>query len=470
MAGRFGMEPDPADDLARGQVDDDKPRLLRGLELDGHAVARYCRIADDGARWQCHADILWSDRADAAAGLGGEVCDTRDHDGEARQEHDAERDDNDLENAHLARIWSGSIDGGLDWIDGRHAQISSLGNSVEPMTKHPERLHLEIPPEAAGERIDRFLASRLEDLSRSRIQALIRAGHVSDRRGTIEDPGARVKPGDTVAVSVPPAEPAEPMAEDIPLHVVWEDDDLIVIDKPAGLVVHPAAGHATGTLVNALIAHCGTQLSGIGGTMRPGIVHRLDKDTSGLLVVAKSDAAHKCLAQQFAAHGANGQLERAYLAFAWGDFHRPSGTVDAPLARSVKDRTKITVVKGDQGRRAVTHYQVVETYPGIDGKIAVSQVRLRLETGRTHQIRVHLAHAGHPLLGDPTYGSGFAASARRLGPAARLALAKLHRQALHATLLAFEHPRTGKRLKFESPLPADLRALRAALRGAQDQP
>jgi 23S rRNA pseudouridine1911/1915/1917 synthase len=331
------------------------------------------------------------------------------------------------------------------------------------MTKNPERLSLEVPPEAAGERIDRFLASRLENLSRSRIQALIRAGHVRDRRGTIEDPGTRVKPGDALTIEVPPPEPALPEPEAMSLDVLWEDEDLIVIDKPAGLVVHPAAGHASGTLVNALIAHCGASLSGIGGVMRPGIVHRLDKDTSGLLVIAKTDAAHQGLAQQFAAHGADGRLERAYLAYAWGGFDRPIGIVDAPLGRSLRDRTKIAVVRGRQGRRAVTHYRVVETYPGMDGRVAVTQVRLTLETGRTHQIRVHLAHAGHPLLGDPTYGTGYAASARRLGPAARSELQRLGRQALHATRLAFEHPRTGKRLCFDIPLPADLSALRQAL-------
>ncbi|MCL4765295.1 MAG: RluA family pseudouridine synthase [Hyphomicrobiaceae bacterium] len=337
------------------------------------------------------------------------------------------------------------------------------------MTKHSERLRLEVPPEADGERIDRFLASRLEDLSRSRLQALIRSGQVRDRRGTIEDPGARVKPGAEITVEVPPPEPAAPKPEAIALDIVWEDGDLVVIDKPAGLVVHPAAGHASGTLVNALIAHCGAGLSGIGGVMRPGIVHRLDKDTSGLIVIAKNDAAHRGLAQQFAAHGADGRLERAYVAFAWGSFDRPRGTIDAPVGRSPRDRTRIAVVRDGQGRRAVTHYEVVETYPGADGGIAVSQVRLTLETGRTHQIRVHLAHVGHPLLGDPVYGSGFAASARRLGPEARSALERLGRQALHAALLAFEHPRTGRRLKLESPLPPDLAALREALRAPQGE-
>ena len=337
------------------------------------------------------------------------------------------------------------------------------------MTKRAQHLRLEVPIEATGERLDRFLASRLEDLSRSRIQALIKAGHVRDRRGTIEDPGTRVKPGEMLTVEVPPPEPAEPKPEALPLDVVFEDEHLIVINKPAGIVVHPAAGHASGTLVNALLAHCGSSLSGIGGVMRPGIVHRLDKDTSGLLVIAKTDAAHQGLAKQFAAHGADGRLERAYLAFAWGKFDRPQGTIDAPLGRSVRDRTRMAVVKPGQGRRAVTHFQVIEEYADVEHRTAVSQVKLMLETGRTHQIRVHLAQIGHPLLGDPTYGAHFAASARRLAPEARAALEKLGRQALHATFLGFEHPITGRMLRFESPLPADLVALRDALRKATDQ-
>ncbi len=337
------------------------------------------------------------------------------------------------------------------------------------MTKRPQHLQLEVPAEAAGERLDRFLASRLEDLSRSRIQALIKTGHVSDRRGTIEDPGTRVKPGEMLTLEVPPPQPATPRPEELPLNVVFEDEHVIVIDKPAGLVVHPAAGHASGTLVNALLAHCGPSLSGIGGVMRPGIVHRLDKDTSGLLVIAKTDAAHQGLARQFAAHGADGRLERAYLAFAWGKLDRPQGAIDAPLGRSVRDRTRMAVAKAGQGRRAVTHFRVIEDYADAAGRIAVSQVRLTLETGRTHQIRVHLAHIGHPLLGDPTYGSHFAASARRLPQEAQAALEKLGRQALHATFLGFEHPITGRTLKFESPLPPELAALRDALRGATGQ-
>ncbi|MEQ1673350.1 MAG: RluA family pseudouridine synthase, partial [Hyphomicrobium sp.] len=222
------------------------------------------------------------------------------------------------------------------------------------------------------------------------------------------------------------------------------------------------AGHADGTLVNALIAHCGASLSGIGGVRRPGIVHRLDKDTSGLLVVAKNDAAHQGLSEQFQLHGADGRLERQYLAIIWGHPGRPSGTIDANLDRSRFNRIKIAVVHDDQGRRAVTHYTVEERFPGTP---ETTMLRLALETGRTHQIRVHLAHAGHPILGDATYGSSHAASARRLPDKARIALEFLRRQALHATLLGFEHPRTGKRLRFERPPPADMQALILALRG-----
>ena len=215
---------------------------------------------------------------------------------------------------------------------------------------------------------------------------------------------------------MPPPEPAEPAAEHIPLNVVYEDTDIIVIDKPAGLVVHPAAGHASGTLVNALIAHCGDSLSGIGGVKRPGIVHRLDKDTSGLMVVAKNDAAHQSLAAQFADHGRTGPLERGYLAFAWGAFDRPKGTIEAPIDRHPHSRTKMAVRGG--GREAVTHWQTLEKFPGAGGKPAASLVACRLTTGRTHQIRVHLAHAGHPLLGDATYATGFKTKAAQL-PARR---------------------------------------------------
>jgi 23S rRNA pseudouridine1911/1915/1917 synthase len=255
------------------------------------------------------------------------------------------------------------------------------------------------------------------------------------------------------------------------LAIAYEDRDLIVIDKPKGLAVHPGPGHASGTLVNALIAHCGASLSGIGGVMRPGIVHRLDKDTTGLMVVAKSDRAHQGLAEQFAAHGADGRLTRGYRAVAWGAPERPRGVIDAALARSAANRTRIAVVRAERGRRAVTHYEVLERFGSGDnprvrrrsGPIA-SLLRLVLETGRTHQVRVHLAHIGHPLLGDETYGAGHKASARRLGPRPQAALAALGRQALHAAELAFVHPVSGRRMQFEAPLPSDMADLVDALR------
>jgi 23S rRNA pseudouridine1911/1915/1917 synthase len=326
-----------------------------------------------------------------------------------------------------------------------------------------DRFELTVEEAEKGERLDRFLASRLQGFSRSRLQALIRGGQVACGGRVAKDVGRKVRAGEAWSIAVPAPEPAEPAPEAIPLTVIHEDDDLIVIDKPAGLAVHPGAGHATGTLVNALIAHCGESLSGIGGVMRPGIVHRLDKDTTGLLVVAKNDRAHRGLAEQFAAHGADGRLERSYLALVWGAPGRKRGVVDASLARSSANRTKIAVVDGDTGRHAVTHYEVLATYPVGDGDPLVSLLKLRLETGRTHQIRVHMAHVGHPVLGDMTYGSGFKASAHKLPGGAQAALAALGRQALHAAELAFLHPVTGKRMRFSAPLPSDMARLAAAL-------
>jgi 23S rRNA pseudouridine1911/1915/1917 synthase len=313
----------------------------------------------------------------------------------------------------------------------------------------------------SGERLDRVLAARTA-LSRSRLKALILDGAVAVGPRTIRDPGYRVNAGDAIDIDVPPPEPAEPAAERIPLNVVFEDKDIVVIDKPAGLVVHPAAGHASGTLVNALIAHCGDTLSGIGGVKRPGIVHRLDKDTSGLMVVAKNDAAHQSLAAQFADHGRSGPLERGYLAFAWGGFDRPSGVIDAPIDRHPTSRTRMAV-RGT-GRPAVTRWQRLEEFTGRSGEVTASLLSCRLDTGRTHQIRVHLAHAGHPLLGDATYATGFKTKAAQLSDTARETLAGLGRQALHAYLLTIEHPRLGKTLEFRSELPAELVRLHHALR------
>jgi len=317
-----------------------------------------------------------------------------------------------------------------------------------------------VSADEADDRIDRLLASRTE-LSRTRLKALILDGAVAIGERTISDPGYRVNAGDAITVTVPEPEPAAPTGENIPLDIVFEDDEIVVLNKPAGLVVHPAAGHATGTLVNALIAHCGDSLSGIGGVKRPGIVHRLDKDTTGLMVVAKTDQAHQALAAQFADHGRTGPLERGYWAFVWGAPTRAKGTIDAPIDRHPKSRDKMAVRAG--GRSAITHWQVLERYAGADGKPIASLIACRLETGRTHQIRVHLEQAGHPLLGDKVYGTGFKTKAKQLPPPAREALEALGRQALHAYLLTIEHPKTRKRLEFRSELPAGLVRLHHAL-------
>jgi 23S rRNA pseudouridine1911/1915/1917 synthase len=328
-----------------------------------------------------------------------------------------------------------------------------------------------IAEEEAGGRIDRVLAARIPSLSRSRLKALILDGQVTVAESceprTILDPASLVKSGDVVSVNLPPAEEATPKAENIPLTIVYEDSSLIVLDKPAGLVVHPSAGHATGTLVNALIAHCGDSLSGIGGVKRPGIVHRLDKDTTGLMVVAKNDRAHKALSKQFADKLESG-LQRGYLAVVWGAPDRPKGTIDAPLDRSPINREKQAVRAG--GRDAITHWEMRERYEGQDvkdaGKPIASLLACMLETGRTHQIRVHLAHIGHPIMGDETYATGFKTKAGRLTAEGRDALDALGRQALHAAVLGFTHPVTGETLRFEAPLPPDMARLVAALRGA----
>jgi 23S rRNA pseudouridine1911/1915/1917 synthase len=313
----------------------------------------------------------------------------------------------------------------------------------------------------ARDRLDRALAQAFPDISRARFQRLIADGNASVDGRAVSDPGFKISAGQLIGVALPEPADAVPLPEAMTLPIIFEDAELLVVDKPAGLVVHPGAGHATGTLVNAVLAHCGESLSGIGGVRRPGIVHRLDKDTSGLLVVAKTDRAHRALSEQFAAHGHDGRLERLYLALVWGTPERASGTVAVPLGRSTGNRTKIAPARGSAGRTAVTHYAVREYFgdPPI-----VSLVELRLETGRTHQIRVHMAHLGHPLLGDKTYGAGYKTSATKLPPAARTALTELDRQALHAAVLGFEHPVTGRRMRFESKPPLDIIRLLSALK------
>jgi 23S rRNA pseudouridine1911/1915/1917 synthase len=329
------------------------------------------------------------------------------------------------------------------------------------MTEKTSTESVTVAVEDNGARLDRVLAARVPALSRTRLKALILAGEVTIGARTIRDPGHHVKSGDTITVNVPEPEAAEPAGENIPLAIVYEDDQLIVIDKPKGLVVHPAPGHSSGTLVNALIAHCGDSLSGIGGVKRPGIVHRLDKDTTGLMVVAKTDRAHQSLAAQFADHGRTGTMQRGYLAFVWGAPERPKGTINAPLDRHPHARDKRAVREG--GREAITHWEVLESYPRHDGKPVASLLACRLETGRTHQIRVHLAHFAHPLLGDDTYGPGYKTKSSLLGEEAQAALAALERQALHAYLLAVKHPTTCETLEFRSELPGDLVRLHAAL-------
>jgi 23S rRNA pseudouridine1911/1915/1917 synthase len=327
-----------------------------------------------------------------------------------------------------------------------------------------ERLMAEADESHSGQRLDRFLSDRLPGLSRTRLQALIRQGRVTLGPATIEDVKYSVKPGDRFSISVPPAVSAKPVGQAIPLNVVYEDDAIIVIDKPAGLVVHPGAGNIDRTLVNALIAHCGASLSGIGGVARPGIVHRLDKDTSGLVVVAKTDQAHRALSDQFADHGREGSLERGYLALVWGAPPRPHGTIKAPIGRHKTSRTKMAVVPVTKGgREAVTHYQVLATF-GRGGEPIASLLECLLETGRTHQVRVHLASIGTPLIGDPVYGTGFKSKLRKLPLAAQDKLASFKRQALHAAALTFVHPLTGTLLEFNSPLPDDFAMIVEALK------
>jgi 23S rRNA pseudouridine1911/1915/1917 synthase len=306
-----------------------------------------------------------------------------------------------------------------------------------------------LPADTRPERLDRALARLLPDLSRSRLKALIEAGQVSRDGATVREPSTAVKAGQTFAIIVPNPEPASPQAQPIALTILYEDQDLIVVDKPAGLVVHPAPGNQDLTLVNALLAHCGESLSGIGGVLRPGIVHRLDKDTSGILVAAKSARAHAGLSEQFARR----TVERSYLAVAWGSPNPAAGAIEGPVGRSPANRKKMAVV-GRGGKAALTRYRTVRRFAGG----AASLLECRLATGRTHQIRVHLAHIGHALLGDALYGR-----TRRGDPRLAAASARLGRQALHANSLGFVHPVSGERLSFASEPPADFRELVTSL-------
>jgi 23S rRNA pseudouridine1911/1915/1917 synthase len=325
-----------------------------------------------------------------------------------------------------------------------------LEDDEELATGTGEVLEVELAEPAP--RLDKALATAIRTLSRARLQALMAEGAVTFGERALTDASAKAEPG-LYRVAVPAARPATPQPQAIALDVLYEDTHLIVVNKPAGMAAHPAPGTPDGTLVNALLAHCGASLSGIGGVARPGIVHRLDKDTSGVLGAAQTDAAHQGLAKLFAAH----DVDRVYVAFTRGAPSPISGTIIARLARSQHDRKKIAIVR-QGGREAITHYRVQASY-GPEGKPLAAKVACKLETGRTHQIRVHLASKGAPCLGDPTYGSGQPA------PAVREAMLKagLERQALHAAVLGFVHPITGERLRFETHLPADMAALEAAL-------
>ena len=307
--------------------------------------------------------------------------------------------------------------------------------------------------EDGGVRLDKFLAERIGTISRSRVKSLILEGRLSRDGALATDVSATVQPGARYRLLLPAPEPATPQGEDIPLAILYEDDALLVLDKPAGLVVHPAPGNPDGTLVNALIAHCGASLTGIGGERRPGIVHRLDKDTSGVMVVAKTELAHTRLSAAFASR----DLDREYKALCWGLPNPAQGTIEGDIGRDPRDRKRMAVVTRN-GKAALTNYRTIRNFG-----IAAALVALRLGTGRTHQIRVHMAHIGHPLLGDAVYLRRRPAVAKTLPPAVLALALDFPRQALHAEMLGFSHPITGAKLSFMAPPPADFQALEAAL-------
>jgi 23S rRNA pseudouridine1911/1915/1917 synthase len=322
---------------------------------------------------------------------------------------------------------------------------------------------LTIGLEHDSERLDRCLADSIRDMSRVRLQDLIKNEHCQvlrqGRSRTVKDPSWRVKLEDEVRLKLPPPVDTRVLGQAIELNILYEDDSLIVLNKAAGMVVHPAPGSPDKTLVNALIAHCGDTLSGIGGEKRPGIVHRLDKDTSGVMVAAKTDKAHHSLSDQFASHGRDGRLKRLYQAFVWGTILPAKGSVDAPIFRAPHNRKKMAVSKSERARHAVTHYRHMGAF--VEGH--VSHIQCELETGRTHQIRVHMAHIGHPVLSDALYGSGMKSRAKHLTDTQRTALDALQRQALHASALGFEHPESGQPMYFEADMPADMLAFADAL-------
>lgn len=312
------------------------------------------------------------------------------------------------------------------------------------MEPEPKEL-ITVGEENVGQRLDAFLAAAIPELTRAAVQRLIEGGQVL-LNGATAKASLKLRLADQVTVAIPPPEPTAALAEDIPLEILYEDADLVVINKPAGMVVHPGAGNSEGTLVNALLGHC-SDLSGIGGELRPGIVHRIDKDTSGILVVAKSDAAHQGLSNQFSEH----TVKRIYLALVFGSMKTDTGRIEGVIGRHPVDRKKMSGT-ARHGKRAVTHWRVQGRYPGV------CLLRLRLETGRTHQIRVHLSESGHPLLGDSVYG-GSGRLANIKDPVLRNLIKGLGRQALHAKTLGFIHPLSGAYLEFDSELPPDMQAV-----------
>lgn len=416
--------------------------LGRPIEAQDQAVALGAGSRDNTAGGRGERDVAEVSRMPAVAGKAPDqaVGDER----QPENDQNAHADDQTLQRPHTPHPYAGS-DAGTAPTPPSPASMTA----DEPLTYTVTAID-----DDAHDRLDRVLARHLPALSRSRLKALIESGYVSCGGATIVEPADRVKSGAAYEIAVPAAAPAAPAAQAIALDIRYEDDDLIVLNKPAGLVVHPAPGNPDRTLVNALLAHCGDGLPGIGGVRRPGIVHRLDKDTSGLMVAAKTETAYHGLARQFAAR----EVERSYRALVWGRPEPSAGEIVSNIGRSPQNRKKMaSVARG--GKMAVTRYRVLRSFAGG----AVSLVECRLMTGRTHQIRVHMAERGHALLGDPTYGRTGKDRLRRLGCGARAAVGALGRQALHARTLGFTHPTTGVPLRFEAELPQDLKDLTISL-------
>jgi 23S rRNA pseudouridine1911/1915/1917 synthase len=409
---------------AGGEIEDEEPVFaVRQRQFEDEAIAAGGHGADLRAMRQVERRL--GEAALSRPAPGDAVGDDGGDDGEPGDDQNPHDDDEDFQPAH----------GGAP--AGKRA--AKVGDSVTVDSR----------PEDAGVRLDRVLARHLPALSRTRLKALIEAGRVRCESTVARDPAARVLSGQSFVVALPEPEEARMEPQARPLAIRYEDAHLLVIDKPAGLVVHPAPGNSDGTLVNALLAHCGDSLEGIGGVLRPGIVHRLDKDTSGLMVVAKTEAAHRALSQDFAAR----HIERAYAAFVWGVPDPAIGEISGNIGRHPVHRKKMAVLGPGRGRTALTRYRVERAFAD-----RAALIECRLATGRTHQIRVHLAARGHPLIGDQVYGSRRGRTAAR-GTENEGLIAAFPRQALHARTLGFVHPATGVRLDFASPLPVDLHIL-----------